>query len=96
MEITPKLLDFTGIDHLIKNLIGISSLLFHTQIIASQNLVGFHVSHTLEMIDDPFVEMEPPVCERVSELSSGFALPIGKSGQIDTAVALVDRTHLPR
>lgn len=95
MEITPKLLDFTGIDHLVKNLICISSLLFHTQIIAAQDLVVFHVSHTLEMVNDPFVEVEPPVCQGVSELSSSLALSIVKRGQID-AVPLADRTYFPR
>jgi len=70
MEVTPKLVDLTSSDHLIKDFVRIPRLPLHTQIISSQDLSVVHVAHMLEMIDDPFVKMKAPMSERVSELSS--------------------------
>lgn len=93
MEITPQLLNFTGVDHLVKNIIRIPSLALDAQVVAPQDLLVLHVTHPLKMINDPFIKVVTPVCERVSEHSSRFALS-GRTSMSDKSNGIRESNSL--
>jgi hypothetical protein len=74
MEVTPKLVNFTSTDHLVKDVVRISRSSLHTQTVSSQDLIVVHMTHMRQVVDDPFVKMKAPMCERVSKLGPSFAL----------------------
>ena len=75
MEVTPQFVNFTSEDHPVKDLICMPSPALNAHVVAFQNLVVVHEANAIKVINDPFIEVVTPVCERVSEHSSGFALP---------------------
>jgi hypothetical protein len=76
MKVPPKLINLPSDSHLIKDIISIPRPPLHAQIISSQDLVVVHMPRSLEVIDDPFVEMVAPVRKRVSECCARFALSV--------------------
>lgn len=75
MEITPELVDLAGIDHLIDNVNCISSLALLAHVIAPEDLIVSHVAHSSEVVDDPFIEVVPPMRERMCQLGFVLAVP---------------------
>lgn len=63
VEIAPKLVDLTGLYHLLNDVDRVAGPLLLTHVVASYNLRICHLTHSLEVVDDPFVEMIAPVCE---------------------------------
>lgn len=76
VEITPKFVNLTSLYHLLNDVDCIASLSLLTHVVPSENLGVGHLTHSLEMVDDPFVEMEAPVCQGVCQLCIGLAVSV--------------------
>lgn len=74
MEVTPEFLDLAAVDHLTERLSGISGPAFLAPVATLEDLFVRYVAHALKMVDNPFVEVEAPVGERVGHCSSAFAV----------------------
>lgn len=80
VEVAPQLLDLVCLDHAVDGCVCILHLALLAHVIPLDDLVSVHMTLTLEVADDPFVEVEAPMGQGVSELSFGFALPDEKLG----------------
>jgi hypothetical protein len=73
MKVTPELLDLIVFFHGLDNLDSVARLMLLFHFVPAQDFFIFHMAHTLEMIDNPLVEMVSPVVESMRTLSVGFA-----------------------
>jgi hypothetical protein len=61
MKVAPELFDLIVFFHRLYNLNGIARLMLLLHFVPAQDFVIIHMSHALEMIDNPLVEMVSPV-----------------------------------
>ena len=76
MEVSPKPIDLTTRSHAVENIVCSSCPPLDAHIISSEDFIGFHVAGTIEIVDNPFIEMVAPVREGVGELSSRLTLSV--------------------
>lgn len=73
MEVTVELLDLTICLHLFTGINCVSRLALLAQVLTSQDLGVFHVSHAMEVIDNPLVELVSPVGKDMGHVGIGLA-----------------------
>lgn len=100
MEVTPKLIDFTGLGHAAEDFICISRLPLDAHIISSENFIVVHMARTIQEVDNPLIEMVAPVGKGVGKLGSRLALSVetkenGSEGEIDLSDC-PNKTYFPR
>jgi hypothetical protein len=95
MEIAPKTIDDTTLNHLVKDVIRVASLLLGAHVIPPENFIGMHVAHAIKVINDPFVEVVAPVGKGVCEHSSSLACSITRL-VMSKLLFDVEDTNLPR
>lgn len=78
VEVAPKLVDLIGFFHLFNGRNCIARLIFLFHFVPAQYLFIIHMSHALEIIKDPFVEIEAPMVETMCALGIGLACSIRK------------------
>lgn len=74
MEVTPESLDLATFDHAVDDLVGILGLSFRAPVAAFDYFVIGKNALSLQVVDDPFVEVEAPVDKGVCHCGSRFAV----------------------
>lgn len=81
VEVTPEFLDLAGFDHIAECFPGKFGIASLTPVAAFEGLFVRQVARTVEVVDDPFVEVKAPVGERVGHCGSVFAVSRRRSCQ---------------
>lgn len=76
MKIAPKLLDFTSLNHHCQGFISISLLTTLAPVAALKDFLIVQYALVVEVVGNPFVEVEAPVNEGMSHISHFLAVSV--------------------